>query len=107
VCSNVAGIGRDAELDKQLARFRALLDSDRALPRVATLMAHLAALHRLQAAMARDATPLAGKVHGHADEAKLSSLREESYRLEVEVYAEEKALGIACFSNPPQKPIAG
>lgn len=112
VCTRSETLGeRPGFLSTDLARLRALIHADRKLPRVATLISDLAARQRAQAAMrklfrkAGNGASFSGK---EGDGANDFSLLEESYRLDVKVQADERALGmISCIGPPPRKPIGG
>jgi len=104
-------MGSHAEIGKQIARFRALLDSERKLPRVDTLISDSAALQPMEARLARIAvSEVSPTKRGHVAEsvpAGTASLVRKAHRLEVKVHADEKALGIACLGRFPREPIEG
>jgi hypothetical protein len=111
VCSNAQGMGSHAEIGKQIARFRALLDSDRELPHVETLISDSAALQATETRLAQVAISQISPVkRGHVAEsvsAGTISLLRKSHQLKAEVYADENGLGIACLGRFPRKPIKG
>lgn len=85
----------------EFAKLRSLAESARKAPRVATFLSDLAVRQRLRAALSK----LANR-KSNAPEA--GSYLEKSYRLNVKVYADEKALGLtSCLGSPPRKPIEG
>jgi hypothetical protein len=89
----------EAHLKSEFASVRALISSDRGVPRVGTLVSDLAAQHRLRSAF--------GTRQGK-EVTRGFSLLEESYRLEVKIQADLKALGLtSCIGPPPRKPIGG
>jgi hypothetical protein len=104
-------MGDHFQLGTDLAGVRALIHSDRKLPRVATLIGDLAARQREQVALRK----LSGKAGSGAyfsrkagKGANAFSLLQESYRLEVKVQADLKALGMtSCLGPPPRKLIIG
>jgi hypothetical protein len=116
-CRNAEDMGDHFHLGTELAGVRALMHSDRKLPRVATLIGDLAARQREQVALRK----LSGKAGNGAyfsrkegkgankgEGANAFSLLEESYRLEVKLQADLKALGLtSCLGPPPRKLIIG
>jgi hypothetical protein len=104
-------MGSHADIGQQIARFRALLDSERKLPRVETLISDSAALQPMEARLARIAfSEISPTKRGHVAEslaAGTGSLVRKAHGLEVKVYADEKALGIACLGRLPREPIEG
>jgi hypothetical protein len=104
-------MGDHFHLGTDLAGVRALTHSDRKLPRVATLIGDLAARQRNHNAV-RELSGKAGKAayfsRKEGKGANAFSLLEESYRLEVKVRADLKALGMtSCLGPPPRKLIVG
>lgn len=90
-----------AALKARSARLRALIVSDRKLPRVATYLSDVAARRRLLAEMKK----VSNKGSGAAD--AISDI-EEAYRLDVEIRTDLQAIGLAsCTGPPPRKPIGG
>jgi hypothetical protein len=84
----------------EFARLRALAKSARKAPRVATLLSDFAARRRLRTALSK----LSNKTYS----VTLGSYLDKAYRLNVRVYTDEKALGLArCLGAPPRKPISG
>jgi len=94
-----------------LAGVRALIHSDRKLPRVATLIGDLAARQKTQVALRKLSRKAGSGAYFSRKEGKGAnafSLLEESYRLEVKVQADLKALGMtSCLGPPPRKLIIG
>jgi hypothetical protein len=90
----------------ELAMLRALAKSASGAPRVALFKSDLAARRKLRAEL--DKLPKTGGYvigHGRPD---VGSYLDRAYRLNVRVYADEKALGLtSCLGPPPQKPIEG
>jgi hypothetical protein len=110
-CRNAEGMGDHFHLGTDLAEVRALIHSDRKLPRVATLIRDLDARKRERLALRRlsrkgdSGAFFSGK---GGKEANAFSLLEEPYRLAVKVQADLKALGMtSCLGPPPRKPIGG
>jgi len=95
----------DAALKTQAKRLVALMFAAHKAPRVARLISDSDARQRVRSAMPK----LAGKNPNRAFlvHAGVHSLFKEYYRLEVKVYADEKAVGISCIGRPPRKPIGG
>ena len=94
MCSKSRRSGASSDLSTELATFRHLIRSDRRQPRVATFISDLDALHEVL------------KKGGTA--AYALSFLEDSYRLDVKIRADEKALGLtSCIGSPPRKPIEG
>jgi hypothetical protein len=91
----------EARMKMEFASLRALISADRKLPRVGTLISDLAARRRLLREMR--------KIHRkEGDVTNAFSLLDESYRLEVKIQADLKALGLtSCIGPPPRKPIEG
>jgi hypothetical protein len=110
-CRNAQGMGDHFHLGTDLAGVRALINSDSKLPRVATLIGDLAARAREQVALrklSRKARNGSFFSRRERDEANPFWLLEESYRLEVKVQADLKALGMtSCLGPPPRKLIIG
>lgn len=110
-CGNAEGMGDHFHLGTDLAGVRALMHSDRKLPRVATLNRDLAARQREQAAVRKLSRKAGNGTYFSRKEGKGAnafSLLEESYRLEVEIQADLKALGMtSCLGPPPRKLIVG
>jgi hypothetical protein len=113
VCAKSETLGEHPGfLRADLARLRALIHSDRKLPRVSRFISDSAAQRRMQAAM-RKLSKKAGngaffsKKEGNGSNPL--SLWEESYRLDVKVQADLKALGVtsSCIGPRPRKPIGG
>jgi hypothetical protein len=89
----------EAHLKVEFASLRALINSDRGVARVGALVSDLAARRRLRSAF--------GKRSGK-EVARGFWLLEESYRLEVKIQTDLKALGLtSCIGPPPRKPIGG
>jgi hypothetical protein len=85
----------------ELARLRSLARSARKAPRVATYLSDLSARRTLRTAMSNLSKKAFDLPHG-------TSYVEESYRLDVSVYTDAKALGLtSCIGRPPRKPIGG
>jgi hypothetical protein len=106
--NRATGAPFEAHMKAEFAKVRALIHSDRKLPRVSTFISDSAAQRRVQAAILREASP--GKVFRRKEGkgANAFSLLEESYRLEVKVQADLKALGLtSCLGPTPRKPIGG
>jgi hypothetical protein len=95
----------------EFARVRALIHSDRKLPRVGAFISDSAARRRVQAAMRKLSKKAGNGAYFSRKEGKGAnafSLLEESYRLEVKVQADLKALGLtSCVGPTPRKPIGG
>jgi hypothetical protein len=106
-CINAEGMGSHADIGKQLARFRALIHSDRKLPRVATLISDVAARRRVRTAMHKLSGNGSSRAYFGHGASTILRLMKQSYVLAVKVYTDEKALGIACLGSPPRKPIEG
>lgn len=111
VCAKSESLGeRSGFLRADLARLRALMHADRKLPRVSTYLSDSAAQRRVQAEMRKlskeaDNGVFSGK---GAKGPNAFSFMEESYRLEVKVQADLKALGVvSCIGPRPRKPIRG
>jgi hypothetical protein len=110
-CRNAEGMGDHFHLGTDLAGVRALIHSDRKLPRVATLRRDLTARQREHVAL-RKLSRKAGTgsffSRTERDGANPFSLLNESYGLEVKVQADLKALGMtSCLGPPPRKLIVG
>jgi hypothetical protein len=89
----------EAHLKTEFAKLRALIRSDRKLPRVATYISDIQARDRLRTAMSK----LSKKEVPYA-----FSLMEDNYRLGVKIQADLKALGMtSCIGPRPRKPIEG
>jgi hypothetical protein len=70
-------------------------------PRVATFLSDLAARRRLRTVVSKLSNKGSNVLHA-------GSYIEEAYRLNVKIYADEKALGLtSCLGPPPRKPIEG
>jgi hypothetical protein len=110
-CRNAEDMGDHLHLGTELAGVRALMHSDRKLPRVATLMRDLAARARNRAALRKLSSKAVNGAYFSRKKEKVAnpfSLLEESYRLEVKVQADLKALGMtSCLGPPPRKLIVG
>ncbi len=110
-CRNAEDMGDHFDLGTDLAGVRALIDSERKLPRVATLIRDMAARQREQVALRKLARKAGNGAYFSRKEGKGAnafSLLEESYRLEVKVQADLKALGMtSCLGPPPRKLIVG
>ena len=92
-----------AREEAEISRFRALVTADTKLPRVGTFRSDLAARKRVQVATLRSVSPTSDGIAANAPQ-----LLEQSYRIDLKVSADEKALGLnACMGSHPRKPIGG
>jgi hypothetical protein len=109
--NRATGAPFEVHMKAEFAKVRALIHSDRKLPRVATLIGDLAASQREQVALrklSRKASNGSFFSRRERDGANAFSLLNESYRLEVKVQADLKALGLtSCLGPPPRKLIVG
>lgn len=109
--NRATGAPFEAHMKTEFARVRALIHSDRKLPRVSTFISDSAARRRVQAAMRKLSKKAGNGAFFSRKEGKGAnafSLLEESYRLEVKVQADLKALGLtSCLGPTPRKPIGG
>lgn len=95
------GPGAEARVRAEIARVRALLRSDRNLPRVAAYVSDLKTRKRLRAELTK--LHRTGYTPGNS-----FSILDEIYRADVKVQADLKALGLtSCIGRPPRKPISG
>jgi hypothetical protein len=109
--NRATGAPFEAHIKAEFARVRALIHSDRKLPRVARLTRDLAARQREQVAVRKlfkkgdSGAFFSGK---GGKRANAFSLLEEPYRLAVRVQDDLQALGLtSCLGRTPRKPIGG
>jgi hypothetical protein len=106
VCRDTQGMGLHAQLHTELQELSTLIRSDRHLPRVAKLLADEAQSRKLRAEMRQDATHGIHTALGAKAQSLIAGM-DQIYPLALKIYADEKALGLACAGSPPRKPIGG
>ncbi len=90
----------------EFATLRSLAKSASGAPRVAQFTSDLAARRKLRVAFGK--LPKQGSFIGRQGGPDVRSYFDQAYRLDVKVYADEKALGLySCLGKPPRKPIGG
>ena len=90
----------------EFVALRSLAKSASRAPRVAQFKSDLAARRKLRVAFGK--LPKQGGFVVRQGGPDVGPYFDQGYRLDVKVYADEKALGLySCLGKPPRKPIAG